>query len=336
MAARPALGVDKWVELLYSVLALTSWREVGMLGPGLPYARDVFRFSEPLRGHAAAKLLEELISRGFAFDALHCFAAHLSEPPELGLADPLSEDLVERAGGREPLVELARALGDSYRESGFERFWEGHLGFYQEVERRAREFIDVGRIVGLLEGFFGFRMTGYRVVLLPLSKMSYGCTVRGVAYAFVAPTRVGEGGLPELRSWDPVLHELSHAFVDVVVEEHAEELSGLAGRVRELARRVLEGLPAPPSVRADALERACADPRWYVGEHVVEAVKLRIAESLGLLDSRSLERLLRQCEARGLAYMRVVYGALSRYDRSRFRSFREFFPEVVEAVREAS
>jgi len=325
-----SLAVDKRAELLYSILLNTSWRDVGIMEKDYPYKLRLVKFSEAFKEHKAVVLCEELIRRGFVFDALHAFAVHLSDPPSLALAKPLTEDLVERAGTPDILMEFAARIKSYYDDSSFEEFWRKNIEFYRRVEKNAERYINLNKIVNIIEDYFGLKKGKYSVVLLTLSRYSYGYSISDEVYAFVQPTTINEEGLPEYRSWDSIIHELSHSFVNPLTEEFESDFMNadkLFECAQSIMKRLFSGLLG--SLSKSIKEEAYGDWKTFVNEHIVVATVLRIAEKLGYLNSDRLERFLQFYERRGLVYIRSVYKTLLNYDRAKYSSFKEFYPEII-------
>lgn len=77
MSQKAVLAVGKRVELLYSILLNTSWRDIGIVKRDYPYKLKLLEFSKAFKEHDAVVLCEELIRKGFVFDALHAFCCTL-------------------------------------------------------------------------------------------------------------------------------------------------------------------------------------------------------------------------------------------------------------------
>ena len=91
MLQRAFLAVDKKVELLYSILLNTSWRDIGVMKRDYSYKLRLIEFSKAFKEHDA-------------------FAVRLSEPLNITLVKPPTEDLVERAGALDVLIEFAEKI----------------------------------------------------------------------------------------------------------------------------------------------------------------------------------------------------------------------------------
>jgi len=311
---RCSIKVDKRIELLTAVQLFTIWSGIGIWRDSYHYKEDMVRFFQPYSKHDATTICEKLIKSDFCFDAPVGLMMHLSEPPELEVETPFSEYHVRRAGGTSALNEFVDALRRFSMESEFEEFWDEHLDFYGRVEGAAQSSMPLDNIVEALEGFFGERQRGYHVVLAPVFLGNYGHTLElgneRVVYSFLCPMEVGTDGIP--RFGGALFHEFAHSFVNPLTEESK-------GKYRNL-----ETLFKPIFDRMYNLNYGYS--YTIINEHILRAVELKALRPPDPQDS------LGQEEARGFVYVRPIFGLLSKYDRARYRSFREFYPEVVDLM----
>ena len=228
-------------------------------------------------------------------------------------------------------MEFTARIKSYYDDSSFEEFWRKNIEFYRRVEENAKKYINLNKIVDIIEDYFGLKKGKYSVVLLALSRYSYGYSIGDKeAYAFVQPTTINEEGLPEYRSWGSIIHELSHSFVNPLTEEFETDfmnIDKLLECAQSVMKRLISGLLG--SLSKSIEEEAYGDWKTFVNEHIVAATVLRIAEKLGYLNSDRLERFLQFYERRELVYIRSVYKTLLNYDRAKYSSFKEFYPEIV-------
>jgi len=311
---RCSIKVDKRIELLSAVQLFTIWSGIGIWRDSYHYKEDMVRFFQPYSKHEATAICEKLIKSDFCFDAPVGLMMHLSEPPELKVETPFSEYHIRRAGETSALNEFVDALRRFSVESEFEEFWDEHLDFYGRVEEAAKSSMPLDNIVGALEGFFGERQRGYHVVLAPVFLGNYGHTLEigdeKFVYSFLCPMEAGADGLPSFGG--ALFHEFAHSFVNPLTEEYK-------GKYRNL-----ETLFKPILDRMANLNYG--DNYTIINEHILRAVELK-----ALHPSDPQEGLGNE-EARGFVYVRPIFGLLSKYDRAEYRSFREFYPEVVDML----
>ena len=214
----------------------------------------------------------------------------------------LSKCPTRRVGGVEVLKEFAEVLREFYYDSNFEDFWSSHLDFYRKVEENANERIKLNKIVNVLEEYFGIKKREYHVVLLLLSKHSYGYRINhSIVYSFIDPTRISDGGIPEYRG-DVIIREFSHSFINPITEEFLEEFKNpeaLLEPVRDKLRNLWGELLGPLKFKEELLEEISKNWESYINEHLVEAVKLKIAEELGFLDSLNWRKRLNATKTQG-------------------------------------
>jgi len=308
-----SIRVDKRIELLTAVQLFTSWRNIGIWKEDYPYKKAMIDFFNPYSEHKAVKLCEELIKRGFTFDAPVGFMMHFSEPPELEVVIPFSKYHISRAGGEALLREFAKALKDFYHDSNFEEFWRRHLDFYRLIEEHASANIQLEKTVKMLEDFFGIEQKGYHVVLAPLFYGNYGYAIKvddkQILYAFLGPFRV-KNGIPEFGA--ALFHEFAHNFVNPLTDEFLSEYRDFWALYRP--------------IESFMEKMAYGDPSTMINEHIIRAIELKVRSP------KDIQKALRNEEKKGFAYIRPIFNLLSKYDRAKYRTFREFYPEIIDLM----
>ena len=303
-----SVGIDKRIELLAAVQLFTNWTETGIWKQTYPYKEDMLRYFQPYSDHKAVTLCEELITSGFSYDAPVAFMVHLSDPPELNVVTPFSEYLVNRAGDKAILEEFVEALRSFYMESDFEDFWHSHRDFYDDVETRARDYLSLESIVEALEDYFGVKQHGYHVILAPVFLGFYGARTEVNdsldIYAVLGPIRI-EGSIPVFGA--ALFHEFAHSFVNPLTDEFLEEYKN----PWRLFYPVMEEMKS----------MAYGNRFTMINEHILRAAEIEM--------SNSMEQLSHE-EKRGFIYIRPLFHLLTKYDRDSYRSFREFYPEIVD------
>ncbi len=305
-----SMKVDKRLELLTAVQLFTDWANTGIWEQNYAYKEDMTDFFKPYSGHQAMTTFGTLLESGFSYDAPVGFMMHLSDPPELMIVEPFSEYHINRAsnaGGIAILEQFTEALRSFALESNFEEFWASHQLFYSHIERTASTSIPLENTVRTLEEYFGISQQGYHVALAPLFRGNYGYRMKTngslTTYAILGPQNVA-GDVPVFGA--ALFHEFAHGFVNPLTEEFVQEFKG--------PERLYRPIETPM--------RNMAYGHWtiMINEHIIRAIEIRLT---GKAEALSRE------EGRGFIYIRPLYDLLSEYNRTQYRSFREFYPEIV-------
>lgn len=305
-----SIKVDKRLELLTAVQLFTDWANTGIWKQNYTYKNDMMDFFKPYSGHQAMTIFSTLLESGFSYDAPVGFMMHLSDPPELMIIEPFSEYLINRAsnaGGISVLEQFTEALRSFALESSFEEFWASHQLFYSYIERTASTSIPLENTVRTLEEYFGISQHGYYVALAPLFLGSYGYHMEAngslTIYAMLGPQSVA-GDVPLFGA--ALFHEFAHSFVNPLTEEFVWEFENPERLYRPIETQM----------------RNMAYGHWttMINEHIIRAVEIKLT---------GRAKALSQEERRGFIYIRPLYDLLSEYNRTQYRSFREFYPEIV-------
>ncbi len=299
------IRVDPRIELLTAVQLLGGSQRVN--GLSQPYRSNLLAYLEPFRDHRAVQLLSQMEARGFSFDAPPALMLHLTEPPELGVREPYSSYLLQRAGGRERLDELVAALRDFARAARFSEFLEANRGMLGAMERSVTSQLDGIDYIGKLEDYYGQRRGAYAVVVAPLLHAGgYSATVGREVFAIIGPLGLAAGApdfgtLARLR--DLLWHEFGHSFANPTVEAHM----GFLGQFSQLYEMI----------RAEMTAQAYLNWQTSMAEHLVRAVHVRL--TCRELGEEACTAHYRYERTRGFAFLDVLLTRLREYEASRDR-----------------
>lgn len=330
-AAEPSRGAEIHppLELLAGVLAHTDWmKQRGPVSGGNSYFRELKAVFQPHKEHQAVQLAQQLVRKGFTYDAHARFAMCLGPLPELALATPYPPELLERFRGDSRGLEAFRlALRDIARVSDFNGFVERHSADYERW-CAAAQFNRAGA-TQRLEDFFGENNNEFRMILAPamFPNGGYGVTFPRQD----KPTLVCQIIRADARgNADPIfpsgrelellaLHEWGHSFVNPAIERHAASLTKLEphfARVKDVMTS--QAYPSLPI---------------YANEQVLRAFVLLAATEIA---PEHAKRLLRNEEQRGFLLTRAAARELRRYaaNREAYRKFGDFVPELLARLAE--
>jgi len=124
-----------------------------------------------------------------------------------------------------------------------------------------------------------------------------------VIYAMLGPQNVA-GDVPVFGA--ALFHEFAHSFVNPLTEEFMQEFKDP------------ERLYKPIETQMENM----AYGHWtaMINEHIIRAVEIKLTDRVEPLPNG---------ERRGFIYIRPLYNLLSEYNMTQYRSFREFYPEIV-------
>lgn len=288
------------------------------------YMNEVVNAFIKWKGHEAVRAFTELFYKGFSYDALVGLMVRLSNPPELKITAEFSKYVIEKAGGEGRLLYLINAFRKFALESNFTDFYITHMGFYERIIANSNLKGRASQAVEALEGFFQEKMWGYRVILTPLLKGNYGHSLRRgervTAFAFICPSKI-VNGLPIFEDVTvAVEHELAHAFVNPLTEEHRNVIDRYFKAREDVNKQLAE----------------IGYSRWesVINEHVIRAcITLIEARQRGLSEGDIVEWLNAE-ERLGFKYIKAFYSTLKKYVNGRkYRSFRDFYPEIIKTLK---
>ena len=323
------LRISPEMELMAGVLSQTSWIEKrGPTGSGNEYFRALQDFFAPYQDHRAVTLTEEMLKKGFAYDAPPAFICHLGPLPELGIAYEYSDYLVGRAKGRENLEELRIALSELAAEADFLSFYAAWKPYLDETLEPYLADFRFEHLEEWLQGFFGWSPDAYQLIITPsmFPGGGYGASVtdalgHNIAFQIVREYGASEGR-PEFPSGvtleDLTVHELGHAFVNPSLEaypEKAKKLRPLLWPVRKIMK-----------------DQAYGTVAGFLNEQVIRSMEVLAARDL--FEPEMETTILEHHEKWGFYLTRFVLSQLEYYQahRAQYPLFTDFVPYLYEQL----
>lgn len=323
--------VDQRIELLAVVQVLSDYHEkYGLLtGFDFPYKRDVNLFFSPYKEHLVIKIFNKMSSNSFSYDAPPTLMLHLSNPPQLELEIPLTDDLINRGGGKEQISKFLEALRDFAKVSQFELFWNSHRGTYEEMVAHIQNQIKGNEYIADIEEYYGMHQNSYMIIVSPLFHSGgFGPRVERRTGVFdiynITGTNSIENGFPRFGSTDHLKyiawHEFSHSFVNPITSVFSKEINKYAKLYSPISNHM----------------RIQAYPDWQtcLNEHIVRAVTTRL--SYLKINQETGDNALFNERKRGFFYIPALCERLKYYEsnRDKFKTFSEFYPEVIKVFEE--
>jgi len=333
--ARFSISIMPQMELLTAVQTQTSWSE--RVEPrdsnGNAYYRAVKEFMSQYKDHRAVKVCQQLLDRGFSYDAPPTFILHLGPLPDLDLAFEYSDYIVRRAGGKEKLEEFRldlKALAHDSDFLGFLSEWQQQFDkWIEEVERTT----DLAKVVRWWEDFTGMSAGDeYHIVLCPGTFYNnYGPRlwredIGGVAAYNIAAASTKESedggavfgsafGLESLS-----IHEIGHSFVNPALEPFDKQLASI--------------YPIYKVVESKMRAQAYTNIATYLNEQVIRAAQAIAEEELHGPERREVS--IQSDESRGFHMTSFIVEQLEEYatNRDTYPKFTDFIPVLLDRLAE--
>jgi hypothetical protein len=315
--------IDPRMELLSAVQHFTSWADEHHTNLDFSYPDDVEDYFSSFSNHSAVAKCQELLNKGFTYDAPVNFMLFHDYPPGLALLSPYSDYLKGRASGEGNLNDFAECLRDFSVSADFMSFYEDHKTFYDKVLTLVFNSLGENNYIELLEDYYG--ETKYRYIIVPTPLFSgggYGPRVDlpegQYVYHIPGPTGL-KNGIPTFGSESDfkhvLLHEFSHSFVNPLTEENIDDVNKSAKLFEPIEQQM----------------RDQAYSKWYVcvNEHLVRinVIRMRInSEGEGIK-----ENLIDYEESQGFIYITQIDTLMQRYEsnRTEYPRYEDFYPEII-------
>jgi hypothetical protein len=166
---RLTIAVDPRLELLAVIQSLSGYDErTGLITDlDFPYKEKVEQWFASYRKHTAVTRFDEMSQSQFSFDGPPHAMLFLSPPPGLGEETPLSDDVLERAGGRSKLEAFIEAMRDFADDSDFMQFYSENTPFYQDLIADVEAMVHAEDLT-LLREYYGMHQHSYNILLVPM------------------------------------------------------------------------------------------------------------------------------------------------------------------------
>ncbi|MFO0983163.1 MAG: DUF4932 domain-containing protein [Planctomycetota bacterium] len=320
-ACAPAITVhvDPRVELFAIVFRIAGNPEFNMDVAQSPYAHDVDEWFGSFKSHAAVAMAKQLrTQQGIAYNAIPDLAVHLGALPDLVPLMPLDPrpPRLDARWTQSSATSFLAALRALARDSKCTSFFAEHATLYEETAARLESAIAETHIEDWVRGFFGPRASSasFQVIVGLLNGGgNFGC---GVSYPdgrlelspVVGVWQWDEDGMPRFgdEHVPTLVHELTHSFVNPLIERHAESFASAGAALFATVAEVMrsQAYTTWQTMLHESLVRACVVR--YLAAHQGDAAARR-QESEELSRGFRWVPALAQCLAREYEADRTQY-----------------------------
>lgn len=319
------------MELMAGVLTQTSWiRQRGPNGIGNEYFRALQEFMYPYRNHRAVQLAEQMVSRGFMYDAPCAFICHLGSLPDLPIVYNYNDRVLSTGGGRQQVENLRLALVDLARESLFTDFiakWQPKFDSWV-----AEKQFDSQTTIKWLEDFTGGTASEFHLIFSPAMFPGGGYSVSidhpdGSLLSYQIIREFGRStGQPEFHDGDSLmdlsLHEWGHSLANPAIDAHP-------ALIKELQ-------PLFEPVADEMQRQAYGNVTFFMYEHLVRGMTSLAVEELQ--GKRAAESHIRGHEQQSFYLTRQIMDILKQYqaERHKYPKIADFIPTLVARLKDAN
>jgi hypothetical protein len=324
----PDIRVDERVELVAIIYRLAGAQEYEGRQVAV-YADAIEAHFGSFRDHPAVLAVKQLRQqRGLSHNTAAEIAVHMTPFPDLRPRRDLRGSQLEprwTPQNPEAALDFIEKVRSFAVDTNAAAFFAQQRPLYAIIERRVRSVIEDEADLRWVQDFFGSN-AGERFIVAPAmgnGNVFYGVRYYGTAgeresYAVMAIGGTDEDGMPafSVSNVGTLVHELfGHSYINPIINERYDELRP-AG---ELLLQTFGDQMAPQGYR---------DGANIIQESLIRAMvarykRARVGEAAA---GSELERQRR----RGFAYIDDLYELLGTYEqnRSRYRTFRDFFPAI--------
>lgn len=296
------LKVDPKIESTYLIAHMLSEEtgyEVYFDEDEYKYVSNQVERFKAYKDHEVFTILENMISNGFAYDAISGVLHYYDDNLELREGIILDENIMQRAGGQAQVEEYLSALCDFRKVSRYDDYFSENEEYYETLLNRAEEHIENSNMEEVYLDYYGESLGPLVVVVTPITPMGFGNRIELENEKILMPTlRVSSN---EEKYISFLLHEISHSYVNPQTSLQLEKVNTLA----ELFE------PIKSSMTKQSY------PTWEISlnEHIVRANVIMMIEEIYGTPARE-DRIAYEME-RDFIYLNNVLASLEDYTDSR-------------------
>ncbi|HKL41825.1 MAG TPA: DUF4932 domain-containing protein [Clostridia bacterium] len=251
------------------------------------------------KDHEVFTILENMISKGFTYDAISGALHYYDDNLELIDGLKPDENILRRAGGQEQVEKYLKALYDFRKVSQYDKYFLENEQYFTKILNRAAKHIESSNMSEVYLNYYGESLGPLVVVVTPVTPMGYGNRIELEEKKILMPTlRVS---LDEEQYISFLLHEISHSYVNPQTTLKFEKVNTL--------EKLYE--PIESSMRKQSY------PTWEISlnEHIVRANVIMMIEEIYGTSARE-NRISYEME-RDFIYLSNVLESLNEYTQTR-------------------
>jgi uncharacterized protein (UPF0262 family) len=314
------LKVDPKIESTYLIAHMLSEEtgyEVYSDEDEYEYVSNQVERFKAYKDHEVFSILENMISNGFAYDAISGVLHYYDDNLELREDIIIDENIMRRAGGQAQVEEYLRALYDFRNVSRYDDYFLENEEYYETLLNRAKEHIENSNMAEVYLDYYGESLGPLVVVVTPVTPMGYGNRIELENEKILMPTlRVSSD---EEKYISFLLHEISHSYVNPETEKRLEKVN------------TMEELYEP----IESAMRKQSYPTWEISlnEHIVRANVIMMIEEIYGTPARE-NRMAYEME-RDFIYLNTVLESLEDYtnNREKYPIFHMYYDSILKNLR---
>ena len=322
--------VNENVELMSILARMAGYPEYNMDMAG-QYIKDMDEYFKSQTKHPAVQYMKELRNKyGISFDAVMSMAIHLNN--QNGTFSLIDEEVptLEKRWGKVDKTEFLTQLGNFYKDSRFNDFFNAHKALYEKGLEAYRENVIKYFDTSWYSAFYGKEPQETFSVIIGFCNGggNYGVNrhVRGNKKEVFAVVGyyVGKDDKPMYsKDYLPTLvHEFNHSFVNYLLDEkrypdHVNDMEQAATDIFELSKWAMakQAYGNWKTMINESLVRAAVICYMLDNDYKPEEVKQELSEQI----------------QRNFRWMPELVSLLRKYEKKqhKYGNFENFYPHVI-------
>lgn len=322
--------VNENVELMSILARMAGYPEYNMDMAG-QYIKDMDEYFKSQTKHPAVQYMKELRNKyGISFDAVMSMAIHLNN--QNGTFSLIDEEVptLEKRWGKVDKTEFLTQLGNFYKDSRFNDFFNAHKALYEKGLEAYRENVIKYLDTSWYSAFYGKEPQEIFSVIIGFCNGggNYGVNrhVRGnkkEVFAVVGYYVDKDDKPMYSKEYLPTLvHEFNHSFVNYLLDEkrypgHVKDMEQVATDIFELSKWAMakQAYGNWKTMINESLVRAAVICYMLDNDYKPEEVKQELSEQI----------------QRNFRWMPELVSLLRKYEKKqhKYGNFENFYPHII-------
>ncbi len=311
----------KNIELMCLLINLTDYWDTRH--SDFPMAAEIRERFLPFQNHPAVAATQAALDKGWWHIYFCYLALYVSDFPEAAPVVDSTDPYWQQLASPE-VMQYIGIIRQFHDDSDFPSFWSDVARQYEHLRKHIEKRIEEVDITGTMEKFYGTAFDRYFLIpspQMPCMGLHVERTVddRRHAFCVVGACSAKEGDTyfcpAEPLVTDFVFHELSHSFIEPLLERHSDLLEGCAHLHEKAGKEKMAVLGY------DTWDRVFI-------ENLIHAVQARLAGTA--FGPEACRRSLADATESGFVLVNKLDEILDGYvdHRDTYRAFADFMPEI--------
>jgi DNA-dependent RNA polymerase auxiliary subunit epsilon len=320
------IAVDPNQELLSTIELLYDW-PITNQSTNYSIANKSY-FSKYAEDSCATDLIDYIVNLRLSRDGLVAFMLSLSNTPELKISKDIHPMVLRQVkNDTSSLVNLAEKFSKFAKKTDFESFWISNKSFYNSIiDLTASNIPENTKFITQIESYYSDSANSYNLVVCPINLGGYGISItsqnKNKEFNVCLQPMLSTDGIPYVnyfQLYDIFMHELSHSFINPLVEQNREHVMATQ-ELFPINSKYMDGVSSSAYVKWET----------YVYEYCVRAATIRLIANI--IGEKEAKNKISEEVNTGFIFIEPIVDEFINFERQNKKDkikLAEYFPKII-------